>query len=124
MIGYVTFGTNDLARARAFYDPIAEIFGQTRIATTDRMVMWGTPEKAPMFCAIKPFNDGEATGGNGTMVALKAESEEQVRRVYEHALANGGSDEGPPGRRNERFYAAYFRDPDGNKLVAYLHEVG
>jgi len=51
---------------------------------------------------------------------MRCESEEQVHQIYEHALANGGSDEGPPGPRGEQFYAAYFRDPDGNKLLAYL----
>ena len=120
MIGYVTLGTNDLDRSAAFYDPITAILGHGRLATSDRMIMWGTPPEGPMLCAIKPFDDNEATRGNGTMVGLKVDSEEQVRQIHDAALANGGSDEGPPGRRSEQFYGAYFRDPDGNKLVAYL----
>ena len=54
------------------------------------------------------------------MVALEAKDKEQVDRLYAIALANGGSDEGAPGPRGESFYAGYFRDPDGNKLNAFI----
>ena len=66
--------------------------------------------------------------GNGTMVAIEAKDREQVQKLHEIALAHGGSDEGEPGPRGEPnengmlFYAAYFRDPDGNKLNAFLME--
>ena len=63
---------------------------------------------------------GAATVGNGVMVALEAKSKEQVHKLHEIALANGGTCEGPPGPRGDTFYAAYFRDPDGNKLNAFL----
>ena len=53
------------------------------------------------------------------MVALEARDEAQVQRLYDIALANGGSDEGAPGDRGGGFYAGYFRDPDGNKLNAF-----
>jgi predicted lactoylglutathione lyase len=54
------------------------------------------------------------------MVALEAKDKEQVHRLYDIALANGGTCEGPPGPRgDEGFYAGYFRDPDGNKLNAF-----
>ena len=65
-----------------------------------------------------------ATVGNGVMVALQAASRDQVRRLYDIALANGGTCEGPPGPRGGPFYAAYFRDLDGNKLNAFLMEAG
>jgi predicted lactoylglutathione lyase len=54
------------------------------------------------------------------MVALEAEDKDQVQRIYDIALANGGTCEGPPGLRGASFYAGYFRDPDGNKLNAFL----
>ncbi len=122
MIGYVTMGTNDLERAAAFYDGIANILGHQRMFETDRVVTWGTEGKGAMMGVIKPYDERPATGGNGTMFGLPVEREEQVHAVYDFALANGGSDEGPPGPRGaeERFYGAYFRDPDGNKLVAFL----
>ncbi|GAA0267330.1 VOC family protein [Alteraurantiacibacter aestuarii] len=120
MLGYATMGTNDLARSAKFYDAIAAITGAGRVFETDRVVTWGTPEKGAMIGVIKPHDEQPATGGNGTMFGLPVESEEQVQQIHAHALANGGSDEGPPGPRGEAFYAAYFRDPDGNKLVAYV----
>ena len=52
--------------------------------------------------------------------ALAAKSKEQVDRIYEIAIANGGTDEGAPGQRFENFYAGYFRDLDGNKLNAFF----
>ena len=54
------------------------------------------------------------------MVALAAEDKDQVHRLYDIALANGGTDEGAPGPRGDTFYAGYFRDPDGNKLNAFV----
>jgi catechol 2,3-dioxygenase-like lactoylglutathione lyase family enzyme len=118
MLGYATMGTNDLERSAKFYDTIAEIIGAQRMFETDRVVTWGAPGKA-MIGVIKPLNGEPATGGNGSMFGLPVDTPEQVHRIYDHALANGGTDEGPPGPRGEAFYAAYFRDPDGNKLVAF-----
>ena len=124
MIGYATIGTNDLAAAKAFYEPIAKILGQAQVMESDRTVMWGTPGEGAVFCVIKPYDEKPATVGNGTMIGFVAQSEEQVHQVYDYALAHGGSDEGPPGARNEQFYAAYFRDPEGNKLVVFQMRAG
>ena len=68
----------------------------------------------------KPFDGNAATVGNGVMVALEAKDQAQVQRLYDIALANGGTDEGAPGDRGGGFYAGYFRDPDGNKLNAFV----
>jgi predicted lactoylglutathione lyase len=121
MLGYCTLGTDDLKAAADFYEPIAQILGHTRIMESERNVMWGSPGKGAMFGVITPYDGAAATPGNGTMFGFDAETEEQVHRVYEHALANGGKDEGPPGPRGDgdQFYGAYFRDPHGNKLVVY-----
>ena len=54
------------------------------------------------------------------MVAFEAKDKAQVDRLHAIAFAHGGSDEGAPGPRGEGFYAAYFRDPDGNKLNAFV----
>jgi len=124
MLGYCTLGTNDLKASAEFYEPIARILGHGRVMETDRTVMWGSPGQGAMFCVIKPLDEKEATVGNGTMFGLAADTDEQVDRIYEHALANGGSDEGLPGERSEQFYAAYFRDPAGNKLVAFHFRTG
>ena len=125
MIGYVTVGSNDLARSAAFYDPIAAEMGVGRMMEFETFIAWGKMDGAPGIAATKPFDGEEATVGNGTMVALECKDREQVKRLYDIALANGGSDEGEPGPRGEPdesgmvFYAAYFRDPDGNKLNAF-----
>ena len=60
-----------------------------------------------------------ATGGNGTMVALRAGSRENADKVYAKAIELGASSEGEPGQRMPGFYGGYFRDLDGNKLVAF-----
>ena len=121
MIGYVTLGTNDLARAAKFYDAIAAELDTPRMMEFDGFIAWGTPGGAAGIGLTKPFDGNPATVGNGVMVALEAKDKEQVDRLYEIALANGGTCEGPPGPRGDGgFYAGYFRDPDGNKLNAFI----
>lgn len=120
MIGYVTFGTNDLPRAAKFYDALAAELDTPRMMDFDTFIAWGKPDGPAGIAATKPFDGKAATPGNGTMVALQARDKEQVYKLYEIALANGGTDEGAPGPRgDDGFYAAYFRDPDGNKLNAF-----
>jgi catechol 2,3-dioxygenase-like lactoylglutathione lyase family enzyme len=120
MIGYVTLGTNDLARAAVFYDAITAEMGTKRMMDFDTFIAWGTPGGAAGIGLTKPFNGEAASIGNGVMVALEAKDKDQVHRLYDIALANGGTDEGPPGPRGDTFYAGYFRDPDGNKLNAFV----
>ncbi|ODS62851.1 MULTISPECIES: VOC family protein [unclassified Arenimonas] len=116
MIGYVTLGTNDMARACAFYDALLGELGARRIMEGDRFVAWGTGMQSPSVGVIRPFDGQAATPGNGTMVALAVRTPAQVDALHARALALGGRDEGAPGERFKGFYAAYFRDPDGNKL--------
>ena len=120
MIGYVTVGTNDLPRAAKFYDALAAEMGTARMMEFETFIAWGTPGGAAGVAATKPFDGNPASVGNGVMVGLEALDNAQVDRLYAIALANGGTDEGPPGPRGEGFYAAYFRDPDGNKLNAFV----
>jgi predicted lactoylglutathione lyase len=119
MLGYCTLGTDDLKAAAGFYEPIAHILGHARIMESERNVMWGSPGKGALFGVITPYDGAPATAGNGTMFGFAADTDEQVDQIYEYVLANGGSDEGPPGERSPQFYGAYFRDPAGNKLVAF-----
>lgn len=120
MIGYVTLGTNDLEKAAKFYDALAKEMGVGRMMDFDQFIAWGKMDGAPGIAATKPFDGQAASVGNGVMVALEAKDTDQVQRLYDIALANGGSDEGAPGPRGEEgFYAGYFRDPDGNKLNAF-----
>jgi predicted lactoylglutathione lyase len=120
MIGYVTLGTNDLARAARFYDAIAAELGVGRMMDYETFIAWGAPGGGAGVGLTKPFDGAPATVGNGVMVALQASDRAQVDKIYQIALSNGGTDEGPPGERGEGFYAGYFRDPDGNKLNAFI----
>ncbi|NBB52534.1 VOC family protein [Rhizobium sp. CRIBSB] len=120
MLGYLTLGTNDLERAAKFYDAIAAELGTSRMMEWPGAIAWGTPGGGAGIGLTKPFNGEAATVGNGVMAALEASSVEQIHRLHEIALANGGTCEGPPGPRGDSFYAAYFRDPDGNKLNAFM----
>ncbi len=120
MIGYVTLGTNDLAKAAVFYDAIASELETPRMMEFDGFIAWGKEGGGAGIGLTKPFDGNVASVGNGVMVALQAKDQAQVQRLYDLALANGGTCEGPPGPRGEGFYAGYFRDPDGNKLNAFI----
>lgn len=119
MIGYVTLGTNDLARAAEFYDALLAVVGGKRYIENERLVAWSGGMNTPGIGVIKPFDGKPATIGNGMMVALVVDSREKVDALHSRALQLGGADEGAPGVRFGDFYAAYFRDLDGNKLNAF-----
>jgi catechol 2,3-dioxygenase-like lactoylglutathione lyase family enzyme len=120
MIGYATLGTNDMAKALAFYDDLLAVIGAGRLMGGEKFQAYGTDRPGLAICL--PFNGEPATPGNGTMVALYAETREAVDALHGKALSLGGQDEGAPGLRggdDSGFYAAYFRDLDGNKLCAF-----
>ncbi|WP_338849640.1 VOC family protein [Massilia sp. W12] len=120
MIGYVTLGTNDLERAAKFYDELLGLYGAKRLMEFPSGYVWGYSMGSPSLGILKPFDQKPASVGNGVMVALAFDSKEKVDAVYNKALELGGTDEGGPGfRGGESFYAAYFRDLDGNKLNAF-----
>lgn len=116
MIGYVALGTNDLHRAAAFYDELLAPLGARRMMEGDRFIVWGTDAASPALMIARPYDGLPASRGNGPMVALAAASPAQVDALHRVALSLGAADEGSPGPRGPRFYAAYFRDLDGNKL--------
>ena len=124
MIGYVTVGTNDLKKAAAYYDALFGSIGIGRFMERENyFVAWAPAPNAPSVAVSRPFDGKPATAGNGTMVALYMDSREKVDAFHRKALELGGSNEGDPGFRpadkTSGFYAAYFRDPDGNKLNAF-----
>ena len=119
MIGYTTIGTNDLEKSCAYYDALFATVGAGRAMEMETFVAWGKSPEQPMFSVIKPFDGNPATTGNGVMIALTMESTEQVGEFHAKALELGGTTEGEPGARGDNFYAAYFRDLDGNKVCAF-----
>jgi catechol 2,3-dioxygenase-like lactoylglutathione lyase family enzyme len=127
MFSYVSLGTCDLARAVAFYDAVLAPLGHQRIEGYDpgaTSAAWGLDDPGPHLWVTLPFDGQPAGVGNGTMVSFLAESRAAVDAFHAAALAHGGRDEGPPGLRPQygpAFYAAYVRDPDGNKLNAVCY---
>ena len=119
MIGYVTVGTNDLERSKQFYDNLFEELGARSFFANERIVFWTVKDGASSFAVAKPYDEKEASVGNGNMVAIHVDSREQVDAIYAKAMELGATDEGPPGERIPTFYGAYIRDLDGNKLVFY-----
>jgi predicted lactoylglutathione lyase len=120
VIGYITLGTSDLRRAATFYDALLAEVGARRYMESEKFVAWAVRPDLPALGVIVPFDGRAATPGNGTMVALAADSTETVDRVHRKAISLGGKDEGPPGPRGQGFYAGYFRDLDGNKLNVFF----
>jgi len=117
---HVTLGTNDLSKARDFYDNVLGKLGHKRIADLgDNGSIWGVD--APSFFVLKPANGQPATVGNGVTVSFEAPNRAAIDAFHAAALAAGGQCEGAPGTRDwaPHAYAAYARDLDGNKLAAY-----
>lgn len=117
---HVTVGTNNLEKARAFYDSVLSTIGLKRVADLgDNGSIWGVDK--PSFFVLNPANGQPATVGNGVTLSFEAPNRAAVAAFHEAALAAGGQDEGAVGSRNWApfAFAAYARDLDGNKLAVY-----
>jgi catechol 2,3-dioxygenase-like lactoylglutathione lyase family enzyme len=127
MFSHVTLGANDIHRAIAFYDQALATLGLAR-QETDLVQGWagwatGADASRP-FWVMRPLDGQPASVGNGVTVAFEAPDRPTVDAFHAAALAAGGRDEGGPGLRphyHADFYAAYVRDPDGNKLCCVCH---
>jgi catechol 2,3-dioxygenase-like lactoylglutathione lyase family enzyme len=126
MIGYVTIGTDDLDRARAYYDALLGTIGARRVmqfADEDGgFTMYGVGRDKPALVVTRPYDKGPPSCGNGDMVALVMDSRDKVDAFHARALELGGSNEGDPGFRGDPkfgYYFAYFRDPDGHKFAVF-----
>lgn len=121
MIGNTLVGTSHLARAKTFWNTLLAPLGMERIMEFERMCAWGRGFDQAAFGVITPLNGQPATVANGSMVSFQCSTREQVDAMHRTAIELGGSDEGAPGARGPsgEFYAAYFRDLDGHKFLAY-----
>lgn len=124
-ISHITFGTNDKARSARFYDAVLGAIGFSRLPKPPEMPLaYERDGRMPTIYIYNPADGRPATWGNGTHVAFVADTRQQVRDFHERALELGGMDEGSPGPRpnyGPNYYAAYVRDPDGNKLQAVCY---
>jgi catechol 2,3-dioxygenase-like lactoylglutathione lyase family enzyme len=115
MLRTARLGTRDLDRARLFYDAVTAPLGASRVLDREELTGWQADSGGMLVIGVP--RAGEATVANGSQVVLEAPTRAAVDSVHAEAMARGGTCEGPPGLRGNGFYAAYFRDLDGNKLV-------
>jgi catechol 2,3-dioxygenase-like lactoylglutathione lyase family enzyme len=122
MISHVSLAVRELARAIAFYDAALEPLGYVRVGRGDAWAGYGArgpDEQLTLFA-----RDDAAAPGPGVHLALVARDAAAVDAFHAAALAAGGRDDGAPGPRprfGPGYYAAFVRDPDGNKLEAVFH---
>ncbi len=117
MLAYVTLGSNNIEKSLAFYDAFMAEVGAKRTFDNGRLYFYGRAPGEPMIAIGGPYDEKEATCGNGTMAAIGCDDRETVDRLYAKAIELGAADEGEPGERIPNFfYGAYFRDPDGHKI--------
>lgn len=118
ILTHVVLGTNDLERARAFYDRVLAPLGIRRLIDRESMSGWGIDR--PSFTVGLPLDGAEATYANGLTVGFAAPSHAAVSEFHAIAIALGGTCAGAPGPRDflPHGLVAYIRDPDGNKTCA------
>ncbi|WP_417822879.1 VOC family protein [Thalassospira lucentensis] len=125
VISHITLGTNDKSRSKAFYDAALGAIGFKRVPKpAEKPLAYDRNGQMPTIYIYTPEDGRPATWGNGTHVAFTADTRQQVDAFHAAALENGGMDEGQPGLRSHygpNYYAAYVRDPDGNKLQAVCY---
>jgi catechol 2,3-dioxygenase-like lactoylglutathione lyase family enzyme len=119
MIHHLSVGTNDLERARRFYDPLMKLLGFHHMTTGEDSLDYGVGRI--IFSVETPFDGRRASPGNGVHIAFEVPDRAAVVRFHALGLAHGGTDDGPPGLRPQydaNYFAAFLRDPDGNKIEA------
>jgi len=122
MFGHITLGCDDWERAKPFWLVVMDVLGHPLFMETDTGADFGEANGQKTFIG-SAFNGEPAAPGNGVHIAYLAGNRTTVDAFYTAALANGGTDEGPPLRPHYHpsYYGAYVRDPDGNKLQTACH---
>jgi catechol 2,3-dioxygenase-like lactoylglutathione lyase family enzyme len=123
MLDHVSFGSNNLIAARAFYLPVMATLGLRIVAEEIGLyVDFGVDEI--LFSLETPFDGRPASVGNGSHICFKAKDRATVDAFYAAAIAAGARCDGPPGLRpkyHANYYGAFVRDLDGNKIEAVCH---
>ena len=125
VISHITLGTNDRERSARFYDAVLGSIGFHRLSKpAGKPPAYQRDGQMPIIYIYTPEDGRPATWGNGTHVAFIADTKAQVDAFHGLALKLGGMSEGVPGHRpryGDNYYAAYVRDPDGNKIQAVCY---
>lgn len=118
-LGHAVVGSNDLVKAKAFYDALLGSAGITPLFEHPSGGRAYAKDGKIFLVVLAPYDRKPATPGNGSMHTFSFDTREEVDAFYAKALALGGTDEGAPGERAPKYYMSYFRDLDGNKLCAF-----
>jgi catechol 2,3-dioxygenase-like lactoylglutathione lyase family enzyme len=125
ILSHITLGTNNKPRSATFYDAVLGVLGFSRLnKPPEKPLAYAKGNEMPTIYLYEPEDGRPATWGNGTHLAFLAGTREQVIQFHESAIRHGGMDEGKPGLRlhyGPNYFAAYVRDPDGNKLQAVCY---
>jgi catechol 2,3-dioxygenase-like lactoylglutathione lyase family enzyme len=128
VFSHIFIGVNNFERAIPFYTALMEALGN-RLRFCDRERPWAgwqpPADPRPLLLIGAPYDGWPHDPGNGQMVAFSVHTHAAVNNAYQIALEHGGSSEGAPGLRpeyHEHYYAAYFKDPEGNKLCVVCHD--
>jgi len=125
MFSHVTVGTNDIDKAKTFYDAVLAPLGLEARMSFPTGVGYGVKGGRPQLWVVRPIDKNSASVGNGITIGLDAADRPSVDAAYAAAMKGGGKDEGAPGLRahyHPNYYGAYIRDPDGNKLCVVCHK--
>ena len=121
MLGYITIGVSDIAKAKSFYSELLADLGASVIMEMDRIAFIGKGMDQPMLAVCVPYNEEAPHPGNGNMFAINAGTKENVDAMYQKAITLGATCDGEPGQRiPDMFYGAYVLDADGNKMAFYV----
>ncbi len=125
MFDHISIGVSDIARSQAFYDAVLATLGFKRVMTFEAFAGYGTDDGYPRFCINPPLDKTKkAAPGPGTHICFQAPGRKAVQAFHAAALANGATDDGPPGVRQNydpKYFAAFVLDPDGHKIEAVTY---
>ncbi|MEH3107711.1 MAG: VOC family protein [Sphingomonas fennica] len=123
MFSHVHLGSDDVPRAKLFYDAIMATLGGVESWKDQTRDRWFWRRDGAFLIVGTPLDEEAAQPGNGVTIGFAVDSPEQGDAWHAAGLAAGGTSvEGAPGIREQggaRRYLAYLRDPDGNKLCAF-----
>jgi catechol 2,3-dioxygenase-like lactoylglutathione lyase family enzyme len=119
MFSHIVVGADDIAAAKRFYDAALGALGYAAGAEMGDRVIYSA--ETGNLMVTKPIDGKPASFGNGVTIGLMAPNPAAVDAFHQGGIAAGGRDAGAPGPRDAipNSYAAYLRDPTGNKLVAW-----